>query len=272
MTELQSFDQLIPFSRSPMKDMFFEVGAYVEALARLKLMVSNSGLGVLTGEVGSGKSTLVRRLGQTLDPVRYQVIYLSRAGMKPRDFYSELLRELGEEPPFSLPKSKRLLERVLSNRVIQGKKSLVLVIDEAQDISPSMLLELRFALNHQMDSVSLFSIILVGQPELRRTLRMNKYEAIAQRIHLQYHLSGLNVQETAAYIRHQMKYAGRTTPVFSDSALGLIHSETKGIPRLINTICTHALYEAGRNGSEVVEDAQIGRILADAERQRGSAI
>ena len=62
------------------------------------------------------------------------------------------------------------------------------------------------------------------------------------------------------------------TPVFSDSALALIHSETKGIPRLINTICTHTLYEAGRNGSEVVEDAQIGRILADAERQRGCAI
>ncbi len=272
MTDLPSSPQLIPFSRSPLRDMFFEVGAYAEALARLQLMVSSSGLGVLTGEVGSGKSTLVRRLGQTLDPVRYQVIYLSRAGMKPRDFYSELLRELGEEPLFSLSRSKRLLEHVLTDRSIKGNKFLVVVIDEAQDISPSMLLELRFALNHQMDSISLFSIILVGQPELRRTLRMNKYEAIAQRIHLQYHLSGLNAQETATYIRHQMKNADMTTPVFSDSALALIHSETKGIPRLINTICTHALYEAKRNGSEVVEDAQIGRILADTERQRGTAM
>lgn len=123
-----------------------------------------------------------------------------------------------------------------------------------------------------MDSASLLSLILVGQPELRRILRMNKYEAIAQRIHLQYHLSGLTSQESATYIRHQMKQAGLTTPVFADSALGLIHSETKGIPRLINTICTHALYEAKRNGSEVVEDAQIGRIFANAERQRGTAM
>ncbi|MHB8124269.1 MAG: hypothetical protein ACYDEJ_01280 [Desulfitobacteriaceae bacterium] len=69
-----------------------------------------------------------------------------------------------------------------------------------------------------------------------------------------------------------MKQAGVTTPVFTESALGLIHSETKGIPRLINTICTHALYEAKRNGSEVVEDAHIGRILADNERQRGTAM
>lgn len=272
MINLPNSPQLIPFSRSPLNDMFFEVGAYSEALARLQLMVTNSGLGVLTGEVGSGKSTLVRRLRQTLDPVRFQMIYLSRAGMKPRDFYGEFLRELGEEPHFSLAKSKRLLEHVLNDRSIQGKKSLILVIDEAQDISPSTLLELRFALNHQMDSASLFSIILVGQPELRRTLRMNKYEAIAQRIHLQYHLSGLNAQETAAYIRHQMKHADMTSPVFSDSALGLIHSETKGIPRLINTICTHALFEAKRNGSEVVEDAQIGRILADTKRQRGTVM
>src|SRR5665648_513886 len=150
MTDLPSSAQPIPFSRSPMNDMFFEVGAYAEALARLQLMVSNSGLGVLTGEVGSGKSTLIQRLGLVLDPVRYQVIYLSRARMKPRDFYSELLRELGEEPLFSLTKSKRLLEHVLTDRSSQGKKSLCLVIDEAQDISPSMLLELRFALNHQM--------------------------------------------------------------------------------------------------------------------------
>ncbi|KJS49690.1 MAG: ABC transporter, partial [Peptococcaceae bacterium BRH_c23] len=103
-------------------------------------------------------------------------------------------------------------------------------------------------------------------------LRMNKYEAIAQRIHLQYHLQGLTAQETATYIRHQMKQAGVTTPVFTDSAIGLIHSETKGIPRLINTICTHALYEAKRTGSEVIEDAHIGRILADTERQRGTAM
>lgn len=165
-----------------------------------------------------GKSTLIRRLVQELDPVRHQVIYLSQAGMKPRDFYAVLLRGLGEEPNFYLSKSKLLLEQVLNYRALQKDKALVVIIDEAHDISPSMLLELRFALNHQM------------------------------------------------------KQAGVTTPVFADSAVGLIHSETKGIPRLINTICTYALYEAKRTGSEVVEDAHIGRILADTERQRGTAM
>ena len=261
----------VPFSRAPKEDMLFHANAHAEAIARLQLMVKNRYFGVLTGDVGSGKSTLIRHLVHTLDPMRYQPVYLSRAGLSPRDFYGELLRHMGEEPLFSLTRSKRLFEGVLASRVAQGDKVLVVIIDEAQEISPTMLLELRFALNQQMDSVSLFSLILVGQPELRYTLRKNKYAAIAQRISLQYHLTGLTADETAAYIRHQLKGARMSAPLFTDSAIRLIHSETKGIPRLINNICTHALFEAHRKGSEVIEDILILRILADAERQRGTA-
>jgi type II secretory pathway predicted ATPase ExeA len=148
---------------------------------------------------------------------------------------------------------------------------MVVIIDEAQDITPAMLLELRFALNQQMDSVSLFTLILVGQSELRRTLRKNKFEAVAQRIQLRFHLTGLTEEESAAYIRHQMKTAAMTSPLFSDSALQLIYSATQGIPRLINHICTYALYDAQQRGSDVIEDKDIGRILADMERQRGTA-
>lgn len=77
-------------------------------------------------------------------------------------------------------------------------------------------------------------------------------------------------EETATYIRHQMKTAGLTTPLFSDSAIKLIHTETKGIPRLINSLCNQALYDAKRRNSDVIEESMIGRILADAERQRGT--
>jgi type II secretory pathway predicted ATPase ExeA len=269
--KMETENKLVPFSRNPKNEMLFGSSAYMEALARMQLMVQHRYFGVLTGEVGSGKSTLVRHLVQTLDPMRYQVIYLSQAGMKPRDFYGEMLRHLGEEPLFSLTKAKRLFEEVLRTRVEQGDKSLVVIIDEAQDITPAMLLELRFALNQQMDSVSLFTLILVGQSELRRTLRKNKFEAVAQRIQLRFHLTGLTEEESAAYIRHQMKTAAMTSPLFSDSALQLIYSATQGIPRLINHICTYALYDAQQRGSDVVEDKDIGRILADMERQRGTA-
>jgi type II secretory pathway predicted ATPase ExeA len=258
-----------PFARAPESKDLYSSSAYNEALARLQLMVERQCFGVLTGEVGSGKSTLIRHLAQTLDPMRYLVVYLSQAEMKPRDFYGGLLRHLGEEPPFSPARAKRLFEDTLTRRAEQGDKSLVAIVDEAQDISPALLLELRFALNQQMDAVSLFCLILAGQNELRRTLRKNRYESVAQRIQLQFHLTGLNESETTGYVRHQMQIAALASPVFADSALQLIYKATQGIPRLINHICAHALFDAQRRNSEVIEDSHIGRILADLEKQRG---
>lgn len=152
MTELKNTEQASPFSRAPQGGMrrcdrkLFEANMHVEALARLQLVIEHQEFGVLTGEVGSGKSTLVRHLVKTLDPMRYQLVYLNQAGMKPRDFYGELLRHMGEDPVFSLTKAKRLFEEVLTARAAQKDRSMVVVIDEAQDISPAMLMELRFAL------------------------------------------------------------------------------------------------------------------------------
>src|SRR5208337_1864922 len=153
---MENDKSLAPFARAPHSKDIYGSSAYNEALARLRLMVEHRYFGVLTGEVGSGKSTLIRHLAQTLDPMRYQVVYLSQAEMKPRDFYGTLLRHLGEEPLFSLTRAKHLFETALARRSEQGDKSLVVIVDEAQDISPALLLELRFALNQQMDATSLF--------------------------------------------------------------------------------------------------------------------
>lgn len=174
-----------PFSRQIDPSLLYHSKGHKEALGRLHLMVENNNLGVLTGEVGSGKSTLIRSLFQKLDAKRYFPIYMSLTGLKPRDFYGELLRHVGEEIPFSAAKAKRLWAQTLESRQEQGDKSLVVVVDEAQEMNPSMLSEIRFVVNHQMDSCSLFPLILVGQPEFRRTLRLKKYEAIAQRIPMQ---------------------------------------------------------------------------------------
>ncbi len=193
------------------------------------------------------------------------------ASLKPRDFYGELLRHAGEVPPYSVAKAKRLWAEVLTTRKEQGDKTLVIVADEAQEMSEAMLVELRFLVNHQMDSCSLFPLILVGQSELSRIFRLKKHEAIAQRISLQYHLSGLTADETKAYVRHQMQTAGMATPLFSDSAVSRVHAASQGIPRLINHFCSQALYDAGQRDHEVIEDAHISRVLADYDRQRGVA-
>jgi type II secretory pathway predicted ATPase ExeA len=260
-----------PFSRHIPASTLFESAGHREALARLRLMVENNYLGLLTGEVGSGKSTLIRCLLEGLDNMCYQPVYISTSSLKPRDFYGELLRSLGEVPPYSLAKAKRLWGDVLTARQEQGDRTLVIVADEAQEMSEAMLVELRFLVNHQMDSCSLFPVILVGQSELRRTLRLKKHEAIAQRISLQYHLSGLTPDETKAYVKHQMQTVGMTTPLFSDTAMGRIHAASQGIPRLINHFCSQALHDADQRGHEVIEEAHISRVLADYDRQRGVA-
>lgn len=189
--------------------------------------------------------------------------------LKPRDFYGELLRHVGEEMPFSLTKAKRLWAETLESRQEQGDKSFIVVVDEAQEMSLSMLTELRFIVGHQIDSCSLFPLILVGQPEFRRTLRLKKHEAVAQRIPMQYHLSGL---ASEGYIRHQMQAANLTTPVFAESAISHVHAASQGIPRVINLICSQALFDTNQRGSEVIEESHIIRVLTDMDRQRGIVV
>ncbi|MEC0229763.1 ExeA family protein [Paenibacillus alba] len=259
-----------PFTRELDRVACYEYRGHQEAFARLKLMVEQQALGVLTGEVGSGKSTLIRRLFRSYDAMTHLPIYLSIAGLKPRDFYGELLRHVGEEPLYSVTKAKRQWEDVLAGRQAHGEKQLVVVIDEAQEMSEAMMLELRFVMNHQMDACSLFPLILVGQPELRKQLRLKKYEAIAQRIGMQFHLQGMTKEETEAYIRHHIKTACLSSPVFSETAMHLVHTASQGLPRVINQICRHVLHDAAGKQHEVVEEIHITRVLADMDRQRGA--
>lgn len=258
-----------PFSRQIDPSFLYQSKGHKEALARLQLMMESNNLGVLTGEVGCGKSTLIRSLFQSLDAKRYFPIYITMTSLKPRDFYGELLRHVGEEIPFSLAKAKRVWSDALESRQEQGDKSLIIVVDEAQEMSPSMMAELRFVVNYQIDSCSLFPLILVGQPEFRRTLRLKKHEAVAQRVSMQYHLTGLSPEETAAYIRHQMQVANLTTPVFAESAISHAHAASQGMPRVINLICSQVLYDAKQRGNDVIEENHVIRVLMDLDRQRG---
>ena len=134
-----------------------------------------------------------------------------------------------------------------------------------------MLTELRFAMSHRLDSCSLFPLILVAQPEIRRPLTLKKNAALAQRIQLSFHLSGLSQAEVAQYVRHRMNVATVNTPVFAEGALTMLHSATQGIPRLINQFAGQALLEALSKNLQVIDENIIGRVLADYDRQRKPA-
>ncbi|MCL6543463.1 MULTISPECIES: ExeA family protein [Bacillati] len=258
-----------PFSKELDPSLCYEFRGHREASARLDLMIQHRTLGVLTGEVGGGKSTLIRRLFTSLDPMTYLPIYLCYASLKPREFYGGLLEAVGVEPVYTVSRARKLWQEVVRSRSAPGERTMVVVIDEAHEMSEAMLLELRFALNYNIDSASLFPLILVGQPELRKLLRLKKYEATVQRIGMQYHLSGMSKEETSAYIRHHMTVSRTEKPVFAESALSRIFAASQGLPRVVNQICTQILLDAAARNLDVIEEGDVVRVLADMDRQRG---
>ena len=270
MSEMESVEVKVkPFSKELNTALCYESQGHREAMARLKLIIDHRDLGVLTGEIGGGKSTLIRRLFATLDAMAYLPIYLCIANLKPREFYGGLLEAVGVEPVYTVSRARKLWQEVVHSRSAPGEKTIVVVIDEGHEMSEAMLLEMRFALHYNMDSASLFPLILVGQPELRKLLRLKKYEATVQRIGMQYHLNGMTKEETFAYIRHHMKVSRTESPVFTEGALGRMYAASQGIPRIINQIGRQALLEAAGKSLEVLEESHIVRILADLDRQRG---
>lgn len=217
-----------PFQRAPEGDQFYESPVHQEALARLQLIVTRREFGLLTGEIGSGKSTVIRQLVCQLNPLQVTPIYICLSGLKPKDFYGEVLRQLGETPPFGLVKAKRMWEEQVQVLQEQVEKQWLIIIDEAQDMSEAMIQELRYIRNQEMDGTSSFTLLLIGQPEIRVKMRMKKYQAISQRISLSYHLHGLSEVETVAYIRHHMKQTGSSQPLFTDGAIHKVYSASQG--------------------------------------------
>jgi len=242
-----------------------------ESFARMSTIIESSGLGVLTGEIGSGKSTILRALTAGLSSAKYTVIYICYANLIPRMLYSKLIEGLGDQPLFGLPKMKQQWQSLLENVLMDGKK-LILLIDEAHELPANTLLEMRFLLNHKMDLMPCFSLILAGQPRLRTDLRLKAFEAISQRIKMQYHITGMSLDETALYIKTKLSEASIQQPLFAESAVEIIHKSTQGIPRVVDQVCRYAFHSAIKNNDQVIEEKHIITVLADMDRQRGTKV
>lgn len=241
-----------------------------EALSRMMHVVETRALGVLTGEVGSGKSTLMRIVAAALPQSEYQVVYLSSSRMSPKELYSCTLRAMGETPAFSATRVKQQWRDVLDARSTGNSRQLVLLVDEAHDMPETTLLELRFLMTHGLAPNPVFPVLLAGQSKLRRDLNTNLLEPISQRIRMQYHLGGMTAQECARFILHAMQTAALDRPVFTEGALKSVHAASQGIPRVVNLLCGSALILVTRTGEHAVEEKHIAAVVADMDRQRGN--
>jgi len=253
----------VPFTKEIHTDFIYPSGQHQELIARLKFAIDNRYFTVITGEIGAGKSTAVRSLFQTMDTSKYRFIYLSDSRMSPRGFYQEVLYQLDTEPGFLQATSKRRFVETIRDFYSKHQVLPVIVIDEAQELSTSMLNELRFVINFDVDSLSPLALILTGQPELRDRIRLRALRAIDQRINIRFHLSGLSEEETKNYIFHSLQKAGGTHMFFSEDAVKAVYLHSNGIPRIINAICTDCLVDAVARQQHTIDATNVARVISE---------
>ena len=248
-----------PFEITPDPSFLFPTRRHNEALAALYYGVRrHKGFVVLTGEVGTGKTLLLRCLLQSLrqsDDVKYAYVFNGR--LSPLEFLQYIAGDLGL-PAAGKNKSELLLQ--LADYVVsRGEKNLttVLVVDEAHHLSTDILEEIRLLTNLETADEKLLQILLVGQPELDEKLDSVELRQLKQRIALRSHLASLDLNETKGYIERRLQLAGSPNPatLFPQETVAAIHRHSRGIPRLINTICENALIAAyARQAASVTPD------------------
>jgi general secretion pathway protein A len=254
-----------PFSLAPDPRYFYLSDAHREALAHLLYGLGEGGSFVLlTGEVGTGKTTVCRALLEQLPPdVDVAMIF------NPRLTSVELLATVCDELGVTYPRgtgSLKVLVDALSHALLEahgrGRRT-VLIIDEAQNLAPEVLAEIRLLTNLETTREKLLQVILIGQPEFARLLARQELRQLAQRVTARYHLRSFTEGETRAYVQHRMEIAGQRHTIFATPAVRLAHRFSRGVPRLLNTICDRALLGAYATGQARVTAAIVRRAAGE---------
>jgi type II secretory pathway predicted ATPase ExeA len=257
-----------PFAMNPDPAFLFHSAQHSKALTMLEYaMESQAAFCVLTGEIGSGKTTLVRHLIRTLGD-RVTVGLISNTHERFRSVHPWALSALGiaaadasETAPYEA------LTSFFIREYGKGRRTL-LIFDEAQNLPVRILEELRLLSNINSEEDVALQTLLVGQPELRLKMARPELRQFAQRVAVDFHLNSLSLPETESYIRHRLTIAGGGDAIFQPSAIGYIHSLAGGVPRLINRLCDLSLVYAFADGCDSIDAALVAQVLGDRSNGR----
>jgi len=245
-----------PFSITPDTSYFFSSGGAQEALNTL-LIAARMGEGFIkiTGEVGTGKTLLCRKLMTSLGP-DFKVAYIPNPYLEPRSLFMELASELGEEIDPGMVPDQHQLMKLLTKRlleIIHDDKRVVICLDEAQAMPIETLEALRLLSNLETEKRKLLQVIIFGQPELEEKLNHPSIRQLKQRIAFDYHLTSLSRDELDYYVHHRLAIAGyQGGRLFSPMALWLLQHKTKRVPRLVNILAHKAMLSAYGKGEKKV--------------------
>lgn len=251
-----------PFSNAPVSRFYYNSAQHSQALTRLMHVVSYmKGLSILIGDIGAGKTTLARRMLDSLPEAEYEaaLLVIVHSGITANWLLKRIALQLGVESP---AQEKLALLSQIYQRLLQiyesGKKAVVL-IDEAQMLETREIMEeFRGLLNLEVPERKLISFVFFGLPDIEKNLKLDP--PLAQRVALRYKLEPFSADSTEAYIKHRLRLAGCPRMPFSPEAIQAVHEQSNGSPRVINTICDNALFEAFLERKDTIDAALVNRI------------
>jgi general secretion pathway protein A len=254
-----------PFNMTPNSRFFFNSAKHIEALSTILYAIrERKGFVVITGEIGSGKTTVCRTVLNQLGPdTVFALITNTHLGAK--DLLSTVLEELGVEHTSS--SKARLLSQLNAYLIekLRNDKNVVLIIDEAQNLKPAVLEVVRMLSNLETEQEKLIQIIFLGQPELKHKLALPRLEQLRQRVAVYFHLTPLSQQDAEAYIRHRLRVAsGGDREFFTDQAVTMAAEASGGIPRVINQLCDSALLSGYVKEQKIIDADVMEEVISES--------
>jgi len=250
-----------PFDKNlPTKHLF--ISKQIKQLfSQLKLLLQRRGIALVTGEIGAGKSTAIRAFTEQLETNQYDVAYIADPTIGIRGILNSIAIQLNLEGGYFKWQLLEQLKAAIEKNAYDFNKTTLLIIDEVQHISPKELEQIRLFTSFKIDSQTPLNLILMGQPDVNKTIRLHSMKALSQRTAFRYHLSGLDKDEAKSYITHHLAVAGRTDPLFSDDVIEDIFQQAKGIPRVMNNLCYDCLIEIYHTNKNIVDMPTLEKVL-----------